>query len=385
MNINGDINASFGGPGQGKPDLHIIAFSVPYPAHYGGAIDVWNRIRALHQSGVKIMLHCFVYGPFKPHDAIKEVVEEVHYYPRITWPALLAPGLPYIVSSRRSPQLLTRLNTNKAPILFEGIHSTGYVDDLKGRKLFLRSHNIEHKYYSELARNSSRFQYLFFQREALALERYEWNKAAIFDHVYAISIPDAEWYREKGGNSTFVPAFHGFEKNTIKEGRGKHLLYQGDLSIEINQKSILELLKILPADMPYPIVIAGRAGESSFEDKLLRFPNIQREVDISDEKMSELIHDAQVTIIHSRNSSGMKVKIFPALYQARYIVANENSLTHTNLDKALHLYSSLEELVPLLRKLWPLEFSSSQIEERATILSEHPSDQEKANEIIRNL
>ena len=44
------------------PELHIVTFAVPFPANYGGAIDVWNRIAALKRGGVRIHLHCFVYG-----------------------------------------------------------------------------------------------------------------------------------------------------------------------------------------------------------------------------------------------------------------------------------------------------------------------------------
>ncbi|MGB4850161.1 MAG: hypothetical protein WBP41_19710 [Saprospiraceae bacterium] len=368
-----------------KPDIHIVSFGVPYPANYGGAIDVWNRVRALHHQGLNIMLHCFVYGSFKPHDAISEVVNEVHYYPRIAWPAILSPGQPYIVASRKNPLLLARLRKDNAPILFEGIHTTGYVDQLKGRKLLLRAHNIEHQYYAGLARDSQRFAYLFFQRETLALERYENNKAKAFDAIYAISKEDKAWFDSKGSNCVFLPVFHGFESLNVASGRGKYLLYQGDLSVEMNQKSLLEVLKNIPQEDNYPMIVAGRSGDQGFEQKLMKYPNIQREIDVSSDRMSELIRGAQVIIIHSRHPAGMKVKIFPALYQGRFIAANENSLTHTYLDKALHIYPLVQNLGSLLKKLWPLEFSSAQYTERASILSHLPSDREKAKEIIKYL
>lgn len=41
--------------------LNIIAFNIPWPANYGGIIDVYYKIKALHQCGVKIILHCFEY------------------------------------------------------------------------------------------------------------------------------------------------------------------------------------------------------------------------------------------------------------------------------------------------------------------------------------
>jgi hypothetical protein len=42
--------------------LHIISFDVPYPANYGGVIDVFYKLKNLHKAGVKIILHCFEYG-----------------------------------------------------------------------------------------------------------------------------------------------------------------------------------------------------------------------------------------------------------------------------------------------------------------------------------
>jgi hypothetical protein len=368
-----------------RPDLHIVAFSVPFPARYGGAIDVYNRLRALHKEGVKISLHCFVYSSFSPHDALKEITTEVHYYPRITWPALLAPGLPYIVSSRKNPLLLNRLKEDDVPVLFEGIHTTGFMDELPGKKKFLRAHNIEHQYYGHLAKESQRFQYLFFQREALALERYEFNHADSFNTVFNISSADQAWYQKKGARSEFMPAYHGMEKAEIKSGKGTYLLYQGDLSIETNQKAVIELIRHLPGIDQYPFVIAGQAGDSTFEEKLTKYPNLRREVNVSEEKMIDLIRDAQIVIVHSRNPSGMKVKIFPALYHGRFVIANDNSLTHTKLDNSLHVYKHVNEVGQLIEKLWLKEFTEEQLKEREDALTGLPSDQEKAKAFLQFL
>jgi len=39
--------------------LHIISFDIPYPANYGGVIDVFYKLRALVSAGIKIHLHAF--------------------------------------------------------------------------------------------------------------------------------------------------------------------------------------------------------------------------------------------------------------------------------------------------------------------------------------
>ena len=63
--------------------LNIIAFNIPWPANYGGIIDVYYKIKALKANGVKIILHCFEYE--RPHAPILETLcEKVYYYKRNT-------------------------------------------------------------------------------------------------------------------------------------------------------------------------------------------------------------------------------------------------------------------------------------------------------------
>jgi len=42
--------------------LHIVSFDVPYPANYGGVIDVFYKLKALHSLGIEIYFHVFEYG-----------------------------------------------------------------------------------------------------------------------------------------------------------------------------------------------------------------------------------------------------------------------------------------------------------------------------------
>jgi hypothetical protein len=366
------------------PDLHIVTFGVPFPAWYGGAIDVWNRLRALYELGLKINLHCFLYGDFRTETELQKVSEQVYYYPRVIWPALFSKGQPYIVSSRKSQPLLKRLSEDHQPILFEGIHTTGFAPLLGGRKLLLRSHNIEHQYYGELASQSSGIKSLLFRREALCLRDYEPITARSMDAVFAISPNDQMWFADSGASSVFLPPFHGSHHVDIQPGRGQYLLYQGDLSLEINQNAVLDLMdKFLP-DPVYPIVIAGRSGDKSFEEKLTRFPNLRREADVSQEKMIQLIQQAQVILVHSLHIAGMKLKIFPALYHGRFIVASANSATLTGLDKAIQFYND-QSLSLLLKQLWSADFTQEDYTSRMEILARHPSDTDKAKEITRYL
>jgi len=367
-----------------RPDLHIITFAVPYPSNYGGAIDVWNRITALKRAGIRVHLHCFVYGLFEPQPILETVADKVYYYPRVIWPALISKGQPYIVTSRKSQDLLRNLLGDDSPVLFEGIHTTGFAWQLSGRKRMLRAHNIEHQYYAELANQCSGFKSLIFRRESLCLRDYEEALAGAFDVVFAISPDDAVWYGQHGANTIFMPPYHGYDKVDILPGHGQYLLYQGDLSLEINQESLLDMMTRIPGGDQYRVVAAGRSGSKAFEEKLARFSNLRREADVTQEKMIALIRDAHIILVHSLHGSGMKLKIFPALYHGRFVAATAQCMTGTSLDQAI-VYYQPSSLDVTIKELWTSDFSELQIAERIKILTGQPDDDQKAKEIIRYL
>ncbi|MCD4731055.1 MAG: glycosyltransferase family 1 protein, partial [Bacteroidales bacterium] len=82
--------------------LHIVAFDIPYPPNYGGVIDVWYKLKALHAKGIKIILHCYEYPGRDRSDKLTDYCSKVYYYPRLVGLNSALSLKPYIVSSRRS-------------------------------------------------------------------------------------------------------------------------------------------------------------------------------------------------------------------------------------------------------------------------------------------
>ena len=66
---------------QFSSELNVVSFSVPFPANYGGVIDVFYKLKALSKLDVKIILHCFQYDR-KPSKELENICEQVYYYPR---------------------------------------------------------------------------------------------------------------------------------------------------------------------------------------------------------------------------------------------------------------------------------------------------------------
>ncbi|MEO5647462.1 MAG: mannosyltransferase, partial [Chitinophagaceae bacterium] len=105
----------------------------------------------MHKHGIKIYLHCFDYGRGK-QDELNKYCEEVHYYDRNRGANGFSFTIPYIVASRANDRLIENLKKDNYPIIMEGIHTTYflYKDQLPGRKIILRLHNVEYQYYRRI-------------------------------------------------------------------------------------------------------------------------------------------------------------------------------------------------------------------------------------------
>ncbi|MEI9945227.1 MAG: hypothetical protein WDN26_13550 [Chitinophagaceae bacterium] len=134
--------------------LHIVCLDVPWPADYGGAIDMMNRIMMFKKLGVGIHLHYFSYNDRGTPAELNQFCETVNVYAREKPGKSLSFKIPYIISSRTNKELIERLNKDDHPVLLEGIHCAGILPELNRskRKVVVRMHNEESVYYKELAR-----------------------------------------------------------------------------------------------------------------------------------------------------------------------------------------------------------------------------------------
>ena len=81
-----------------NPGVNIISFNIPYPANYGGVIDVFYKIKAFNDLGVNVILHCFEYGRDRS-EVLESMCDKVYYYKR-RGALCNVSHIPYIVYSR---------------------------------------------------------------------------------------------------------------------------------------------------------------------------------------------------------------------------------------------------------------------------------------------
>ncbi len=363
--------------------LHIVSFDVPYPPNYGGVIDVFYKIKALHAEGVRIHLHCFEYGRAEAL-ILEGLCEKVYYYKREMNKRSLLNPLPYIVFTRRSERLMAHLLQDAYPILFEGLHSCYHLSDprLKFRKKLVRTHNIEHDYYGNLASvEKAFFRKIYFRQEARKLLHFE-KVLTLADHVLAISKSDEENLKKRYSNVSHISAFHPNEQVTIKEGMGEFVLYHGNLEVGENNEAAIFLVEKVFAESNIPLIIAGKNPSKELKAAVERKANISIRGNIPTQEIHELIRDAQINILPTFQATGIKLKLLAALFNGRHCIVNSPMVSNTGLEQLCVIEDDAPAMRKKVEELFVLPFDDSEKEKREQVLNHDFSNKESVRKLL---
>lgn len=316
-------------------DLHIISFNVPYPANYGGVIDVFYKLKKLHEAGLKIHLHCYQYGRAESLE-LEKYTSKVSYYRRSCGFKHQLSLLPYIVRTRQSKELMANLLKDEAPVLFEGLHACAFLSDhrLKNRLKIVRAHNVEHDYYFELGkRTKSWAKKLYFWIEAWKLKRFE-KTLKHADKVLAISEKDAAYFSGKYPTQLVMP-FHANNGVFSQLGKGDYVLYHGNLMVPENHNIALWIIKNIFADIDVPLILAGNNPNQTLYHAAKAAKNVTVISNPSDEEMRQLISNAQLNLLFTEQATGLKLKLLYALSQGRFCICNSFMLSGSGIEKSV--------------------------------------------------
>lgn len=368
--------------------LHIISFDVPWPPNYGGVIDVFYKIRALHAKGIKIHLHCIEYpGRGRAEQHLRPYCEELHYYPRKTGLLSALSFKPYIVISRRSKRLIENLLKDEHPILFEGLHSCYYLDDkrLSNRLRIYRESNIEHRYYFNLFKVCNNlFSRIYFLIASCKLRFYQ-NVLRHAGIMLCVSEKDTEYLRKHFPQNRvhYIPSFHPNEGVESKCGRGDYALYHGNIEVPENTHAAAFLINEVFNDGSIPLVIAGMNPPRRIRKLVGGKKNITLVSNPVDEKMFDLIRNAHVNILVTFQATGLKLKLLNVLYRGRFCLVNDKMLNGTGLDELCVTANDAAGLKEELHRLFGLVFTEEEISQRERLLSSAYSNSVNADRLIR--
>ncbi|OWY22321.1 mannosyltransferase [Sphingobacteriales bacterium UPWRP_1] len=368
-------------------ELHIVSFDVPYPPDYGGVIDVYHKIKALYKQEVQIYLHCFDYGRNKPQE-LNAYCRRVFYYKRKKWWQSLPIALPHIVSSRQNNGLLQNLLANRAPVLFEGLHTCFYLPHpaLQDRVKIVRSHNIESHYYQYLAaQEHNLLKKLYFRREAQLLSRYE-PVLQQAQQVAAISAADALYFKTRYGIAAkHIPAFHGNTQVSALTGMGNFALYHGNLSVNENIQAALFLVNNVFNQLPLRLIIAGKNPARMLQKAVAAQSNCLLYPNPTAAQMQMLVQQAQMHVMPTFQPTGIKLKLLQALYGGRFCVVNPFMVQGTGLETLCHIAQTPQEFIQVITALWRQPFTDHHLQLRRSILGPLYSDAQNAATLIANV
>lgn len=351
--------------------VHIVAFDIPYPDDYGGVIEIYHTLKTLQALGWSIHLHCFAYGRAQAPE-LEAICHEVYYYPRTTGHQGFSLQWPYIVSSRKNEALLQRLLQDNHPILLEGMHcSWPVIDDrFQHRKILVRAHNVESLYYQLLGRHSTQLlKKFYYSWEGRQLRPYE-EKIAASAHLLAMTVQDQDYFRNKlsASQCDLLHAFHPYAQVTAQTGKGMYCLYQGNLAIPENEQAALFLLQHVFNEIDIPFVIAGRSPSKKLERWAHRQSHTCLVANPTAEEMKDMIAKAQIHILPSLSSTGIKLKLLNALFNGRHCLVNTPMVSGTGLESVCHVADEAKELQNKIRELFHQPFTDTEKLQRTTVL-----------------
>lgn len=351
--------------------LHIISFDIPFPANYGGAIDVYYKLKALHENSVDIILHCFKYNR-EQAPILEEICKKVYYYNRNTSLAAHISFLPYTVYSRKNDELLENLLKDDYPILFEGLMSCYYLNDpsLANRTKLYREVNIEHDYYSGLAKATNSFtKKMYYLLESFKFKAFE-KKLESADIILSVSQEDKNTLRSKFPHKRveFVPCFHPNNSIISLPGQSDFVLCHANLSVPENELSILYLCDEVFSKLKYRCVIAGLRPTQKLKETISGYHNIELVADPDEPEMAALIEDAQVHVLVTFQGTGLKLKLLNSLFAGRHVLVNQLMLTGTGFDQLCTIANTSTEQIQACEALMKIPFSQKDINKREKVL-----------------
>lgn len=323
-------------------EIHIVSFDVPFPADYGGVIDVYNRAKAMKEAGFKVVLHVFEYGRGRNHE-FHEIADAIFYYKRSSFLKSFLQRKAYITSSRISTELIQRLNESSSDlIILEGQHCSGILPFLK-RKAVVRIHNCEWEYYTALAEKETSFlKKMYFKREAKYLKKEE----QVFKSTSLLCITKKEqkYYRNLGFEALHVPTvFFSEIQNTIFPSEN-YLLFHGNLSVSENENAVQQLIDENKKEkFTFKMCIAGKNPSKELKEQV-EAAHFEIVVSPTETEIKKLIFGAKAHLLLTHQATGIKLKLIHALSSNRPVIVNEKMVQGTGLEDSCFVWDEKSSL-----------------------------------------
>lgn len=355
--------------------LHIVCLEAPWPADHGRAIDMLGRIISLHDQGIRIHLHYFGQeGTCQPCE-LNRFCETVSVYGQERTGTGFS-QLPRIISSRVNKQLIHRLQQDHHPILIEGIHCTGILQemDTKARRIVVRMHADEILHQKEQARAGHGFsRELYFYNQSRLLRKYSHHLPD--DCVYAcVSEKDVQVLKNEYHlrQAELLSLFPAWQKISGQEGQGNFCLYHGNLAVPENEEAVAWLICKVFTKARVPFVVAGKNPSKKLQKIAGLCQHTCLVADPSEQAMSDLVKKAHIHTLpcFHKETGNVRFKLLHALLEGRHCVVNDAMVAGTGLEDACHIGTNANAFASIILQLHHYPFTREEVLLRQQLLGE---------------
>lgn len=339
----------------------IVAPDVPYPDDYGGARDMWHRIRLLADRGHALSLIA-TYRDEERRAAFESAPESATFRRRALFPIRpwrgVATPLPYAVGSR----LLARPavaavgfdGTTFDVVEIEGLQAVGtFLQIRRGlsyRRALVRLFNRESAFQLNQARSEPRF----LRRTLLAadagrffmFERFgRWKRAVdagLFISRDELDHPNFAGIARRVLVAPPVPVDGPPALPDDFARREDLLLYVGNLRLPDNRAAVLVAhreLRDLLRRHDWRLTVCGRSDDPGALAELRDDPRVRLAFNVTADELERLYARAKVFVGFSENGAGAKLKLLEPLQRGIPIVATRDAVAGSDLGPAVVLWT----------------------------------------------
>jgi len=368
--------------------FHIIAFDVPYPPNYGGIVDVFYKLKYLHQQGGKIIYHCFYYdGHNPPTTELEKYCVTIYYYKRKKHIGkIILNKLPYVIASRNNKELLTNLCKDNNPILFDGLQCCYFLNHpkLNQRKKIVRANNIEHSYYFGLAKwEKNKIKKAYLNWEGKKLQKFETQLKDV-DAILSVAKMDIPHFKQYAKTHHVPPFFNHTTRNWDGDlFPDKHFcLFQGNLSVTENEEAVHFILDEIAPICDVSITIAGKNPSQHLIQKTNSISNVTLIPNPSQIVMEELIEHAQINLLFTFQQTGIKLKLLHAIESGNHIIINSKMDDSGIFESMCTVADQPKEIVTQIKDLMKIQYTKQMFDQRYTKFSTYYNNVKNADYIL---
>jgi polysaccharide biosynthesis protein PslH len=352
-----DPNSYLQTPISKNMKITLVCQEIPYPAMHGSRIDMWRRIKALAERGIKLQLICWWFGT-KP---TAEEIAEIHKYISALHPIEIEQTsisrlrrmtdlltYPLGTSSRRIKgqklaELIDEVREFSPDLIFlDGIHGGAIATSLSRTlkvPIVTRSHNIEHMYAKKMLDAAIGFKDKFRRYLSIVhVERYEKELLTNSALFYDISADDLKFWQELGfTNGRLLPPTIEFAAQSVVESnlspellKSYDLVFLGNLNTENNVAGVIwfltEVLPLIHDRLPETTVLI--AGFKPV-DRIVQICEKTERVFLSlnPASASDTYRSGRVLINPILTGSGVKIKSIEMLQFGKPIVSTTEGVS----------------------------------------------------------